>query len=231
MITRRSVLERRLGVLFYKKELLESAFTHRSYTNEKKSTSLPDNERLEFLGDAVLELVVTEELFYEFPLFAEGKLTQYRSALVCGENLARVANKLGIEEFLKLSCGERKNDGRPRARILANTLEAIIGAMYCDRGYDIVRSFVRKHILVCLRDICSNKNYLDPKSALQVKTQKYLGVIPDYRVHEIDGPKHCRRYKVSVHFGDAAIAVGEGDSLKRASQKAAVNALAIKKWS
>ncbi len=224
------ILENNIGVVFNNKDLLKQAVVHRSYLNENPGFPLDHNERLEFLGDAVLELVVTEFLFrnYDRP---EGDLTNWRASLVKGEMLAKVAKKIDLEKFLYLSKGEEK-DTNPKARryILANALEALIGAMYLDQGYKVCQDFVNKFILVELPYILENKLYLDPKTRFQEAAQEKVGITPTYKVLEEKGPDHNKYFRVGVYLGKKCIAEGEGTSKQEAQMQAAERACEIKGW-
>jgi ribonuclease-3 len=222
-------LEKIIGLKFTNKDLLEEALTHRSYLNEHRNVKRKHNERLEFLGDAVLELVVTEYLFknYDKP---EGELTNWRAALVKGESLAVVANELDIEKYLKMSKGERKDIGRARKYRLANMTEAIIGAIYLDGGYGVVKKFITKYIIVKLDDIIISKSYVDAKSYFQQKAQEILHLTPHYEILEESGPDHNKLFVVGVFIGDEKVAEGQGQSKQLAQKEAAKNGLIIKKW-
>jgi ribonuclease-3 len=225
-----SELEKKLGVEFKNKELLQQALVHRSFLNEHPSFGIGNNERLEFLGDAVLELVVTEHLFknYSEP---EGELTNWRASLVRSEQLAIVATELGVEKFLYLSKGET-NDKTPKARqtILANACEAIIGATYLDRGLDITRKFIADNFLNRLENILEHQLYRDPKSLLQEISQEKLGITPVYKVASESGPDHKKHFVMGVWFEKELIAEGEGSSKQAAQLSAAENALKVKNW-
>lgn len=205
-------------------ELYISAFTHRSYLNEHRGFELPHNERLEFLGDAVLELVATEHLYktYEHP---EGELTNFRSALVNYKMLSEIAKRMGLEEYLLMSRGEAKDTGRARQVILANTIEALIGALYLDLGYEPSRAFIEKEVLVELPTIISGEKYLDPKSQLQEMVQDKYGVTPTYKVISESGPDHDKVFVVAGFQGSKEIGRGEGPSKQEAEVSAAENAL------
>ncbi len=222
-------LEQKLNLKLGNLELYQEALTHRSYLNEHRSHQLNHNERLEFLGDAVLELAVTEFLFnnYDNP---EGELTNWRAALVNGEMLAVVAGELKIEEHLMMSRGERKDTGKARQYLLANAVEAVIGAIYLDKGYDISKDFVERHILVKLPDILKNKEYLDAKSHFQERAQELAQVTPHYEVLREWGPDHDKQFKVGVFLDKEKVAEGEGDSKQVAQRNAAANALEAKGW-
>ncbi len=223
-------LSQRLGVKFNNLDLLREALVHRSYINEHPDFRLGHNERLEFLGDAVLELVVTEYLFkhYDNP---EGELTNWRAALVNSKMLAQTAEKLGLYDYLYLSHGEAK-DSNPKARsyIMANTMEAVIGAMYLDRGWDVVKEFIEKNIIVNLPYILKNKLYLDAKSHFQEKAQEKVGVTPSYHVLDESGPDHAKVFVVGVFLGDELVAKGKGGSKQEAQMAAARKGLEVKGW-
>ena len=225
-----SALEKKLGVEFKNKELLQQALVHRSFLNEHPSFGIGNNERLEFLGDAVLELVVTEHLFknYSEP---EGELTNWRASLVRSEQLAIVANDLGVEKYLYLSKGET-NDKTPKARqtILANACEAIIGATYLDRGLDVTRKFIEENFLNRLENILEHQLYRDSKSLLQEMSQEKLGITPVYKVVSESGPDHKKHFVMGVWFEKEMIAEGEGSSKQAAQLSAAENALKVKNW-
>lgn len=217
-------IEKELGVRFEDENLLRQVFVHRSYLNENVGFDLDHNERLEFLGDAVLELIVTEHLYrtYKNP---EGELTNWRSALVRGVMLAEVASELSMGEYLYLSRGEQKSGGKARQLILANTFEAFIGALYLDKGYEAVGSFVGKHLLGKLPEIIEKKLYLDPKSRLQELTQEKMGLTPVYKVMAEYGPDHQKSFSVGVYIDDKLMGEGSGSSKQNAEQAAASNAL------
>jgi ribonuclease III len=225
-------LAKKIEVKFNNPELLQQAVTHRSYLNEHRSYKLEHNERLEFLGDAVLELVVTEYLYknYKNP---EGELTNWRAALVNGEMLAKISKKLGVEEFLMMSRGEAKDTGRARQYLLANAFEAIVGAIYIDqkeKGYEEAKKFIEKNVIVHLAEILEKKLYHDPKSRFQEEAQDRIGVTPSYRVSSESGPDHDKKFVVGVYLGDKMIAEGEGQSKQEAQRKAAEKALEVKNW-
>lgn len=225
-----SQFEKTAGVNFQDKRLLKQAFIHRSYINENKDAGFEHNERLEFLGDAVLELVVTDNLFKKYPDKTEGDLTSYRSALVNATTCAEVATKLGVNDFLILSKGEAKDTGRARQYILANTLEAIIGALYMDQGYDAAKVFIDNHITPLIEDIVANGSWIDAKSLFQAKAQDLLGQTPSYRTVKESGPDHDKRFTIGVFIGDKIVASGEGKSKQDAEQEAAQKALKAKNW-
>ncbi len=187
-----SVLAKKIGVTFKNEDLLTESLTHRSYLNEYPRWRLPHNERLEYLGDAVLELIVSEELFDKFPKQPEGQLTVLRAALVNYQILARVAEDIGLQNFILMSRGERKDTGRAREVILANAMEAVIGALYLDQGLEKVRTFVRKFVMGNLDEVLTTKSYRDAKSELQEVIQEKLKVTPNY------SPSSRRRRMIST---------------------------------
>jgi ribonuclease-3 len=220
-------LQQQLGIKFDDQSLLERAFIHRSYLNEHPKSGLEHNERLEFLGDAVLELVVTDYLYrhYENP---EGDLTNWRSALVKTESLSEVAEKLELDQYLRLSRGEAKGNVRSRSLIHANCVEAMIGAIYMDKGYEVARGFIEAHIVSRLEGILADGSWMDPKSKFQELAQEREGFTPHYRVMEEMGPDHDKVFVVGVYVGDRLCGKGQGSS-KQAAQQAAAGA-ALKKY-
>ncbi len=225
-------LAEKLGVKFNNIDLLQQAVTHRSYLNEHRDYKLDHNERLEFLGDAVLELVVTEYLYENYPN-PEGELTNWRASLVNGEMLASISKELGVEEFLLMSRGEAKDTGKARQYLLANAFEAITGAIYLDqkeKGYEASRQFIMKNVVVKLPEIIEKKLYMDPKSRFQEEAQEKSGVTPIYRVLEESGPDHAKKFVVGVYLEDELIAKGEGSSKQEAQRNAAAEGLNKKGW-
>ncbi len=222
-------LEKALGTSFKEQGLLETALTHRSYINEHRGYALDHNERLEFLGDAVLELVVTEYLFHQYPN-PEGELTAWRAALVRGEMLAKVSRELGVEKYLMMSRGESKDTGRAREYLLANACEAIIGAIYLDKGYEDAKDFILGRIVTHIGEVFDKKLFVDPKSHFQEKAQEMVSITPTYREHESVGPDHNRVFVVGVYLGDELVATGEGPSKQEAQRNAAKAALEKKGW-
>jgi ribonuclease-3 len=223
-------LAEKLGVRVKRDGHLEQAMVHRSYLNEHPTFPLNHNERLEFLGDAVLELVVTEYLYnnYENP---EGDLTTWRSALVNGDSLADIGIKIGIEPYLYLSKGEERDaNSKARRYILANAMEAIIGALYLDFGWDEAKQFIERQVLVNLKEILEKKLYADPKSAFQEAAQSKLSITPSYKVLEETGPDHNKIFKIGVYLGKELVAEGTGSSKQEAQVSAADNAMKAKKW-
>ncbi len=225
-----SKLEEKLNIEFKNKDLLKQAFCHRSYLNENPDFPLEHNERLEFLGDAVLELIVTEYLFKNYPGKTEGELTNWRSALVNSQMLSKVAKKLGFNDFLLLSKGEEKDVGKAREYILANTFEAFIGALYLDEGYESCQKFVLENLIIHLSEIIKKGLFKDPKSRFQEEAQERLKITPSYKVLEEWGPDHAKHFVVGVFLGDEMIAKGEGSSKQEAEEEAAKRALKIKGW-
>ncbi len=217
--------ERTLNISFRDKNLLKQAFIHRSYINENKNIGLAHNERLEFLGDAVLELVITELLFKRFPNEDEGILTAYRSALVRTEMLSSLARSFGMEELLLLSKGEMRSGEKARDYILANTFEAFIGALYLDGGFNVVKSLLQKHLLPKINEIIQKGTWKDPKSHIQEYAQERYGITPRYELINSSGPDHDKHFIVALFFGDKEISKGEGKSKQKAQQDAARNAL------
>lgn len=222
--------EQKAGVIFKDKNLLKQAFTHRSYINENRSSALEHNERLEFLGDAVLELAITGYLYEHLKHSDEGELTALRSALVNADTCSRVAQTLGANEFLLLSKGEAKDTGRARQYILANTLEAIIGAIYLDRGYDVAKQFILTHVAPLADEILANGDWIDAKSRFQEKAQEYMGTTPVYKTLRESGPDHDKHFVVGVYVGEELFGKGEGRSKQDAEQEAAREALSSKGW-
>ncbi len=223
-------LERELGFTFSNRDLLQQAMVHRSFLNEHPSFRLGNNERLEFLGDAVLELVVTEYLYlhYENP---EGEMTNWRAALVNSISLADRAKEISLERFLMLSRGESQ-DAQKKARtfIMADAFEALIGAIYLDQGFGRAREFIEQYVLRHLPRILEQKLYLDPKSRFQEASQEQLSITPVYKVLDESGPDHAKQFRVGVFLNDEIIADGEGSSKQEAQVAAALNALKVKNW-
>jgi ribonuclease-3 len=221
-----SELENKIKIKFNDRQLLQSAMTHRSYLNENRKWPLPHNERLEFLGDAVLELVITEHLYRNYPN-PEGDLTNLRSALVNYKMLSEIASTIGLENYILLSKGEAKDIGRARQVILANAMESLIGAIYLDSGFESVRQFINEFVIVRLDGILTEGKILDPKSKFQELTQEKLGVTPNYKVLAEWGPDHNKNFEVGVFVGDRQIAKGVGPSKQEAEIAAAENGLKV----
>ncbi|MFB6212611.1 MAG: ribonuclease III [Candidatus Magasanikbacteria bacterium] len=218
-------IEKKINNSFEDPLLLKEALTHRSYLNEHADWPTDHNERLEFLGDAVLELVVTDRLFDKYPNFEEGKLTNIRAALVDHDMLSKVASELELERFIFLSKGEREGRKKAREAILANTVEALIGAVYKDKGYDRAKDFIQQFILSNLEKIVNQELYKDPKSVLQEVVQEKKKVTPHYKVLEQEGPEHKKTFTVGVYFQEDFIAEGRGASKQEAESDAAKKAL------
>lgn len=225
-----SKLEQIIGVKFKNPELLEEAFTHRSFLNENAKEKFGNNERLEFLGDAVLELAVTEFLFKKYPHKDEGDLTSFRAALVNANMLFEIAEGLKFGDFLRVSKGEAKDSGKGKHFILANAVEALIGAIYLDQGYKAASEFVREKICPNIEGILEKKSWRDAKSLFQEKAQEIEGVTPNYQVISESGPDHLRHFVIGVYLAEKLIATGEGLSKQEAQMQAAENALKKKKW-
>jgi len=224
-----SELEKELSLVFKNKEILKTAFVHRSFLNENHDYTLSSNERLEFLGDAVLEFIVSKFLYEHFTEKKEGDLTAFRSALVCTETLSKISLKLGFGKYLFLSKGEEATGGRERPYILANTFEAFLGAIFLDSGIVKARDFVKRFLLPELNAIISNGSFKDAKSRLQEIAQEKVNVTPHYEVLSEEGPDHDKCFLVGVFLANKKIAEGRGKSKQKAEQKSAINAL--KKWS
>jgi ribonuclease-3 len=222
-------LEHSIGVEFKNKDLLLQALTHRSYINENPKWHLDHNERLEFLGDAVLELIVTEYLYgnYQNP---EGEMTNWRAALVNANMLANISVEFKLNDYILLSRGEAKDLGRARHYILANAMESLIGAIHLDRGYEVASGFVHRFILKELPNIIQNRLYRDAKSLFQEKAQEKVGVTPTYEVIKEWGPDHARNFQIGVYLGKDLAGEGSGPSKQEAQQMAATDALKQKNW-
>lgn len=216
-------IQNKIGVSFKDEGLLQRAFVHRSFLNENKAHK-EHNERLEFLGDAVLELVVTEFLYlnYNNP---EGDLTNWRSALVKTESISEVARELGFGDYLLMSRGEATSAGRARQLILANSFEAVVGAIYLDQGYEVAQKFITDNLIKNLPQIIENKLYIDPKSNFQEVAQEKEGITPRYDVVDEEGPDHDKTFTVAVKVGDKEWGRGTGPSKQLAQQAAAEAAL------
>ena len=225
-----SEFEKNIGLDFADKKLLKQAFVHRSYLNEHRGFVFDHNERLEFLGDAVLELATTDFLFKKYPNKTEGELTSYRAALVNANTCSALALELGVNELLFLSKGEAKDTGRARQIILANTFEAIIGAIYLDRGYEAAFNFIQKYLLDRAEEIIKKTIVEDYKSYFQKKAQEVYGITPSYQLLKEIGPDHNKVFTIALFIGEEQVAVGEGLSKQEAEQEAAKSGLAKKGW-
>lgn len=223
-------LENKLSLKFDNEDLLVQALTHRSYLNENPSFHVGHNERLEFLGDAVLELVVTESLYIKYPEKPEGELTNFRAALVNSKMLSELAVDLELNDFLLLSRGEAKDTGRARQFILANAFEALIGALYLDQGYEAAKIFIEKNLMTRIGVIVEQKLYKDPKSLFQEEAQERVGITPNYEVIREWGPDHDKHFIVGVYLGRELVTEGEGYSKQTAQEEAARLALRVKSW-
>ncbi len=223
-------LAKSLGIKYKADGHLEQAVVHRSYLNEHPSFPLSHNERLEFLGDAVLELVVTEYLYNNYEN-EEGELTTWRSSLVNGESLADIAHELALEPYLYLSKGEEKDaNSKARRTILADAMEAVIGAIYLDFGWDVSKEFILRTVVVKLKEIIEKRLYLDPKSRFQEAAQSRMSTTPSYKVIEESGPDHQKKFRIGVYLGKEFVAEGEGTSKQEAQISAADNGLKAKEW-
>ena len=222
--------ENKIGITFNDKSLLKQAFIHRSYINENPKVGLSHNERLEFLGDAVLELVTTDYLYRKYPEKAEGELTSFRAALVNTHSISEIASKLGANDYLLLSKGESKDTGKARGYILADTFESIVGAIYLDQGYDTAKKFIKSYLIPTLNDIVEKRLWRDSKSHFQEMAQEYNGVTPSYKVLKEHGPDHDKEFTIGVYVKDELVAEGMGKSKQDAEQNAAKKALDKKGW-
>lgn len=222
---------KKIKIEFHDLDLLRQAFVHKSFLNEHHSFKLSDNERLEFLGDAVLELVVTSFLYNEFKEKPEGELTNIRASLVNSESLAEEATKLEIESCLFLSRGESKEaNTKARKYILANCVEAIIGAIYLDGGYETAQTFIKKYILYKLDDIIQRQLYIDPKTKFQEKAQEIFNITPHYELLEEAGPDHNKTFTVGLFLDEKLISRGKGSSKQEAEIEAARTGIKKNKW-
>lgn len=222
--------EEHIGVTFVDKEILHVAFTHRSFVNEHRELRAEHNERLEFLGDAVLELVTTDFLYRKYPKKDEGDLTSYRAGLVNASTLATIATGLGMNEYLLLSKGEMRDTGRARQFILANAFEALVGAIFLDSGYDAAAGFIERFLLPLTDDIVEKQLWRDAKSRFQELAQEKEGVTPTYKTLSEEGPDHDKHFTVGVFLGDEKIGEGSGKSKQEGEQGAAQSALDAKRW-
>jgi len=229
-MTNFSEFEKKTKIVFKNKDLLKQAFIHRSYINENPSTNLSHNERLEFLGDAVLELIVTNFLYKKYPTYTEGELTALRSALVNAVIISEIASSIGMNDYLLLSKGETKDNGKARQYILANTYEAYVGAVYLDQGEKVADKFINKTLLIKTDEIVNKKLWRDAKSLVQEKAQEFVNFTPAYKVLNESGPDHDKHFTVGIYFGTGKIAEGKGKSKQEAEQSAAMAALKAKNW-
>ncbi|PIR46499.1 MAG: ribonuclease III [Candidatus Vogelbacteria bacterium CG10_big_fil_rev_8_21_14_0_10_45_14] len=222
--------EKKMGLSFNDPNYLRQAFTHRSYLNEHSEWKGNHNERLEFLGDAVLELVATHFLYMQYPTRPEGELTSIRASIVNTTSLSETASALGMNEYLMLSRGEAKDTGRARQYILANTYEAVVGAIYLDKGYDEAKSFIELTLLPKTDNIVEESLWRDAKSYFQEKAQEMEGVTPNYEVVSEEGPDHDKTFTVALYIGKEKVAEGSGHSKQDAETSAARAGLEGKSW-
>jgi len=221
-----SPLETKLGVTFADKNMIWQALTHRSYLNENPSWELDHNERLEFLGDAVLELVVTDHLYHHYNL-PEGELTNLRSAVVRGDMLSRIAEEMDIDDFMLMSRGERKDTGKARQYILANAVEAVIGAVYLDQGYEAAKNLIDTYVISKLTMVVEKGLHIDSKSKFQELAQEKYRVTPTYEVLQEKGADHAKEFFVGAFLDDRKVGEGSGTSKQEAQQQAARQALEV----
>jgi ribonuclease-3 len=225
-----SQLQKKIGIKLKNQKLLENAFIHRSYLNEHRKEDLQSNERMEFLGDAVLELASTRHLFDKCPDESEGAMTSFRSALVKGKHLAEIARELDLGKYLFLSHGEEQSDGREKNYILANTVEALIGAIYLDQGYGVAEKFINKFITTKLDEIIEKGLHVDAKSRFQEMCQEIEDKTPYYKVLKEEGPDHEKTFVMGAYIEEELIGKGKGTSKQNAEDQAAKSALKAKGW-
>lgn len=224
-------VEKILGMKFHNQDLLKRALTHRSFLNEHKEwRNIGHNERLEFLGDSVLGLIVAEHLFKEFSDLREGQLTALRAALINGNSLMEAAEEMNLKKYLLVSKGEKHELQKMHPYFLANAIESIVGAIYLDQGFDEAKNFVRRFILTKTERILETESYKDPKSLFQEKSQENLNVTPVYKTLKSWGPDHLKQFRVGVYLDKKLVAEGEGYSKREAEEKAARQALDKKEW-
>ena len=223
-------LQKAIGLKFKNAHFLKTAFIHKSYVNEHRDEKIEDNERMEFLGDAVLELAATRHLYEKYPEQTEGDMTSFRSALVKGKHLAEIAEELELGEYLSLSNGEEKSGGREKKYILANSLEALIGAIYLDQGVEVADAFIEKFILTRLDEIINKGLHIDSKSRFQEICQEKEEVTPYYELISEEGPDHDKNFTMGAYINGILVATGLGSSKQKAEDDAAKNALKIKGW-
>jgi len=224
-------LETKIGLNFKNQEIFRQSMVHRSYLNEHPEFASGHNERLEFLGDAVLEIIVTEYLYLNYPNTPEGDLTNWRASLVNSKMLHLIAEELGVDDCLYLSKGEAKDKNKKsRHYILANAVEALIGAIYLDQGIEEAKKFVYKYIISKLPEILESKSYLDPKSRFQEQSQEERGITPRYEIISESGPDHDKIFKVGLYLEEEFIASGEGSSKQEAQVAAAEIGLKKLNW-
>lgn len=214
-------LSEKLGIKVNDLDLLRTALTHRSYINESQNADLEHNERFEFLGDAVLELIVSEYLFAQYPNRPEGELTSFRAATVKTESLAATSRELGLGEYLRMSKGEEATGGRDKDYLLANTFEAILGAIYTDNGYEECKTFVHRWLVPKIQEIVENRLDIDPKTKFQEVAQRLFKYTPEYRLEKEAGPDHEKTFTMSVYVGGRKFGTGSGASKQKAEENAA----------
>ena len=219
-----------LNLSFQNFDLLKEALTHRSFLNEHRDWNIPHNERLEFLGDSILGFVVADNLVEQYPQFAEGELTSLRAALVNSDSLLAVAKELKLEDYLLVSRGEARELKNSRSYLLANTIEALIGALYLDGGIDKAKDFIKKYIFSKAETILQTASYKDAKSLFQEKSQALLGITPIYKSLKSWGPDHAKQFEVGVYLNEDLISQGKGYSKQEAEINAAQKALELKGW-
>jgi ribonuclease III len=220
-------LEKTINYTFSDNQILEQALRHRSFLNEHKQETLQSNERMEFLGDAILELWTSEYLYKNFPNFPEGKLTNLRSLIVCTQNLAKIAQKINLGQYIFLSTGEIKHQGRQNESILADTFESLIGAIYLDSDYSQIDKFLSTQLIPSIKTLSTQKIYKDPKSIFQEIAQSLRGITPHYKIIKETGPDHQKNFQVAVLIGDEQIATGTGPSKQKAEENASTKATKI----
>ena len=224
------IFEKTVGITFRNLKLLEQAFTHRSYLNENLRSGLNHNERLEFLGDAVLELATTDYLYRHYPDKTEGDLTAYRAALVNTVTIAQVAADIGLNDYLLLSRGEAKDIGRARQAILANTFESLIGAFYLDQGFEVAQGFINKYLIPRVGQVIAERRSQDAKSFFQERAQAETDITPAYELLRESGPDHDKTFTVGLYIGKELMATGSGHSKQEAEQVAAREGLKRRGW-
>ena len=220
-------IQKNIGITFKNPQLLEIALTHRSYLNEHQGANIENNERLEYLGDAVLELIISDYIFRKYPGKAEGELTSIRSAVVRTESLAEESRKLGVGENLQMSKGEKDSGGEEKPYLLANLYEALLGAIYLDAGYEECLYFVKRTLFKKIKRIISQKLFIDPKTKVQEIMQRKHRITPTYEILKEEGPDHNKSFTVALFMGDRKVVEGEGASKQKAEENAATNAIDI----
>lgn len=220
-------IEKKIGISFTNKDILFQALIHRSFLNENKGTNLEPNERYEFLGDAILELWSSKELFNQFPEFREGELTNLRALLVCTQNLAEIAEGFNLGDYLLLSKGEELHGGRHNQSILADGFEALTGAIYLDQGLEAANNFLKNQLTQSIKELSEKKDYKDPKSIFQEVAQAKRGITPKYQTLKESGPDHQKLFEVGVFLGEELIAKGIGNSKQKAEENASIKATKI----